>query len=223
MLLCRNPNKINERVHMTLDNKFEIIKQYLSTFPEKLSGRSKTIKAKFSQEGIESVETALKEKFVNGRQEKNLPQPSTIPDPAVSLVMNKFYNAPEERLESIKVEHQQSMLSENVVGDLLERYLATKLEPHGWVWCSGDFIKAIDFIKRKDNGWIELQVKNRDTTENSSSSAIRNGTEILKWYRSNSKKVIFNWRDFPDEDVCDSLSEDEFREFVSAYIERVQE
>src|SRR6059058_3167229 len=80
-------------------------------------------------------------------------------------------------------------------------YLAEKLEPSGrsggrspysesyyagWIWCSGTSVKAVDFIHydEKNNEWNLLQVKNRDNTENSSSSKIRDNTTIKKWFRT---------------------------------------
>src|SRR5437667_9692569 len=108
---------------------------------------------------------------------------------------------------------------ENVVGGLTERYIGMTLEAHGWEWCSGDFIKAVDMIKKNsDDTWLLLQVKNRNTTENSSSSAIRTGTEIKKWFRSFSTKTATNWAAFPDKETCHLLSEDGFKAFVKSYL-----
>lgn len=84
------------------------------------------------------------------------------------------------------------MASENIVGDLLERYLAEKLEPCGWIWCSGTSVKAVDFIhydNEKDE-WGLLQVKNRDNTENSSSSKIRDNTPIKNGLEHSHKEML---------------------------------
>lgn len=53
--------------------------------------------------------------------------------------------------------------------------------------------------------WEAVQVKNRDNTENSSSSAIRQGTTIEKWFRTYSKPsrkraTNTNWENFPEEE-----------------------
>jgi hypothetical protein len=101
------------------------------------------------------------------------------------------------------------MGAENLVGDLLERYLASVLEPHGWIWCSGAMVKAVDFIlppSTSGGAWRMLQVKNRDNSENSSSSAIRAGTEIEKWHRTFSK-----------------LSEENFERFVRTYLHAIRQ
>lgn len=75
------------------------------------------------------------------------------------------------------------MSAENMNGNILEEYLAQVLEPYGWIWCAGTTFKAIDLCYLKQNHEILLQVKNKYNTENSSSSAIRNGTKIIKWSR----------------------------------------
>jgi SinI restriction endonuclease len=61
-------------------------------------------------------------------------------------------NVKKLRCEKIKIEHQYSMCAENCVGALLERYLDSVLRKQGWHWCCGDFIKAIDFINKDQNG-----------------------------------------------------------------------
>lgn len=120
----------------------------------------------------------------------------------------------------IKQEHQQAMGAENCVGALLERYLDSVLRNHGWYWCCGDFVKAIDFISVDENrNWLAVQVKNRDNTENSSSSAIRHGTPILKWFRSFSRTGSTNWQNLPLAMQGYGLTEAGFVAFVRAYIE----
>ncbi len=118
------------------------------------------------------------------------------------------------------------MCAENCVGNLLERYLDSQLRTSYWNWCCGEFVKAIDFLGRNDNGeWIALQIKNRDNSENSSSSAIRDGTRIQKWFRSFSKdtkkgRVSFtNWQKLPPLMQGYNLNENDFKLFVSKYIE----
>jgi hypothetical protein len=157
-------------------------------------------------------------RFVNGRHALPRPSPpSTIPDPAVGIVLATHYGIPRERLEGIEREHQNAMSSENFVGKLLERYLAARLEPHGWIWCAGDFVKAIDFLRPTNSGWQAIQVKNRDNSENSSSSAIRDGTDIDKWFRTYSRTGETNWHNFPGGDVAYGLSEDDFYAYIVNY------
>jgi hypothetical protein len=109
------------------------------------------------------------------------------------------------------------MAAENVTGSLLEEYIATVMEPLGWIWCSGKMIKASDFIRfpAKNTGKPHLlQVKNRSNSENSSSSSIRKGTTIDKWYRLEAVSGATRWDNFPDSQGKKSLSEVKFHEFV---------
>ncbi|EAU7877072.1 SinI family restriction endonuclease, partial [Salmonella enterica subsp. enterica serovar Infantis] len=166
----------------------------------------------------------LAQNFNESRLPKKPTPPTTIPDEVVSLVLNVSFDIPQENLNRIKEEHRLSMASENIVGDLLERYLAEKLEPCGWIWCSGTSVKAVDFIhydNEKDE-WGLLQVKNRDNTENSSSSKIRDNTPIKKWFRTFSQRDATNWENFPDEVSSKDLNEDDFRAFVESYLRKIK-
>ena len=125
------------------DPKFQILLKFLQDNPDRLSSRSKSLHLD-SDEGI----NALHECYVRSKvQQLTLSRPTTIPDTAVSVILQQCCNFTEAQTEQIKVEHQLSMSAENLVGALLERYIAQILEPHGWVWCAGDFVRAIDFIK----------------------------------------------------------------------------
>ena len=104
--------------------------------------------------------------------------------------------------------------------------MASVMEPRGWVWCTGSFVKAIDFVKPPDakgGTWMELQVKNRNNSENSSSSAIRSGTSIKKWFRTFSTKSETNWGAFPDPALRRYLSEEGFIAFVREYLAELKE
>jgi hypothetical protein len=158
--------------------------------------------------------------YAKGREPKRPEPPSTVPDDMVSFVLENYFDVDVDHLEAAKQLHALSMGAENIVGNLLEHYLTTVLEAHGWIWCAGSLIKAVDFIKPPSNGedWVLLQVKNRDNSENSSSSAIRVGTTIDKWFRTFSKKTGSNWEKFPDPIAKMELSEAGFREFVKVYL-----
>ena len=163
--------------------------------------------------------------FAESRRPRAPAPPSTTPDEMVSLILNSYFDVPVENLDRAKNEHLLSMGAENLVGELLERYLASIMEPRGWIWCSGSMVKAVDFIKPPINrsaNWSLLQVKNRDNSENSSSSAIRNGTSISKWFRTFSRKRATNWDAFPDEDVRRYVSEEGFNEYVRTYLHNLR-
>ena len=159
--------------------------------------------------------------FASSRLPKRPNPPATVPDEMVSIILVSYFGIPQEDAERVKQEHLLSMGAENIVGDLLERYLASTLEPRGWIWCSGSTVKAVDFIKPPTvvgQPWRLLQVKNRDNSENSSSSAIRSGTNIEKWHRSFSRRAGSNWPEFPDPTFRQHLSEQGFTEFVRKYL-----
>lgn len=163
----------------------------------------------------------LARKFVQGRLPRKPERPKTIPDELVGVILTDYFGEDVAQIESIKQTHLLSMAAENIVGDLLERYLASVLEPRGWIWCSGSVTRSIDFIKQlkgETPEWICLQIKNRDNSENSSSAAVRKGTDIEKWFRTFSQTGKTNWDAFPDETVKEHLSEERFIAFVKDYL-----
>lgn len=212
-LAKKNMDKINP----ALTDKFVYLIKFLSQYPENCSTpRSKKIKEFF---GKEEHIYYLADNFNSSRSPKKPSVPTTVPDEVVSLVLKFGFSVPEMDLARIKEEHRLSMGAENIVGDLLERYLAEKLEPSGWIWCSGTSVKAVDFIyfDEKKKEWKLLQVKNRNNTENSSSSKIRDNTPIKKWFRTFSQRDATNWEAFPDDVSSKELSESDFRDFVERY------
>lgn len=206
-----------ERVMSSLDssliNRFKIIISFLERNQELLS-----VKRKIGESEYNYIER-LGKKFHEGRLLKKPSESTTIPDQIVSEILISYFDVPTADAETAKKMHALSMRAENMVGDLLERYLASVLEPD-WIWCSGSLVKAVDFLRPMPDGDIWsceyrlIQIKNRDNSENSSSSAIRDGTSIEKWFRSFSKKSGDNWSTFPDRARASSLSEAGFQEFV---------
>lgn len=121
--------------------------------------------------------------------------------------------------------HYLFMSAENMNGAILEEYLAEVLEPAGWQWCAGSVFRAIDFCYLSNEKPILLQVKNKYNTENSSSSAIRNGTEIKKWNRLSRPKVatgkftpIPNWDTLHEivqnPSLNDQLTEEKYLNYI---------
>jgi len=189
---------------------------FLADNPECISWKGKNMPSIDTEDGL----TILAERYFSSYRKSDFPaDPNTIPDEMVSIVMQKAYEYSSEQCEQIKIDHQHSMCAENCVGALLERYIDSVLRPQDWHWCCGNFVKAIDFIKKTDNGiWIPVQIKNRNNTENSSSSAIRNGTIIQKWFRSFSKKKTTNWAKLPELMQGYELIEQGFTDFVTDYL-----
>lgn len=139
---------------------------------------------------------------------------STKPDPAVNAVLIAYERVLPESLDAVEEAHRLSMQAENVIGKLLERYVATLLERKGWIWCCGETMRSIDFVKDAEGQDPQLlQIKNRDNSENSSSAAIRVGTSIKKWYRINSVTGKTRWDSLPENE--DDCSEEGFYRFVA--------
>jgi hypothetical protein len=171
--------------------------------------------------GTEAYIQKYARSFVTCRNPAGPRCPETAPDPMVALIMELSFGLTQQDSVVAVAHHNFAMGAENIIGNLLERYIAETLEPHGWVWCSGSLVKAVDFVKPKGGGgWIALQVKNRDNSENSSSAAIREGTEILKWFRTFSRRPATNWDQFPH-DVAVGLSETGFQNFVKTYLQQL--
>ncbi len=124
---------------------------------------------------------------------KTLEIGETIPDQIVRLILLEHENNNKGIVDKYIYGHRIAMSAENLLGRLLEAYIADKIEPYGWIWCSGQIIFATDFIKCNDAGqWFCLQVKNANNSENSSSSQIRKefkrrgypDVSIKAWFRS---------------------------------------
>lgn len=192
--------------------------KFLAKNPASLSWRGKDKPSVYDEQGLQR----LAQKYASGYFRSDFPAtPGTVPDHMVSVVMLVAYGYAESDVERIKEEHQHSMCAENCVGALLERYIDSVLRSEGWVWCCGEFIRAVDFIRPKRAKWDALQIKNRDNSENSSSSSVRNNTTIKKWFRTFSKTGETNWATFPMRKH--ELSEEGFISFVEDYLSREKE
>jgi hypothetical protein len=204
-------------VNPNLETQFLVIVRLLDTAPNlRPTPRGK------NSGGLTAAEylNGLANQFVGARSPRAPQKPQTIPDSVVGTILNGFYGIEQKSLPTIAETHLLSMAAENVVGELLERYIAQVLEPKGWVWCSGSVVRSVDFILPSSSSAppLLLQIKNRDNSENSSSSAIRDGTSIEKWFRSFSKRPCTNWGAFPNDSARTLLSESEFNSYVRSYM-----
>lgn len=147
----------------------------------------------------------------------NLPSaPQTVPDTAVVEILLRYYEVPKVN-RTIK-EHQDAMAAENFVGYLLEFYIFSEAYKLGWCLCPAAIVKSVDFVKlNEDKTWTMLQVKNRDNSENSSSKKVREGKDIMHWFRTFSKKTGSNWSNFPDAKLKKTLTEKGFFNFIDNY------
>lgn len=205
-------------INPDLTDKYASLIKLLAMNPK---AASKMRGTKAPEPGTDTYIRAQAINFASAREPRAPEPPATIPDEMVSFILENYFNVPAGNLERAKEEHRLSMSAENLVGELLERYLASVMEPRGWIWCSGSTVKAVDLIKpptAPDGKWTLLQIKNRDNSENSSSSAIRNGTDIKKWFRTFSKKTGSNWDAFPEVEIRPLVSEAGFHQYVEAYL-----
>ena len=133
-------------------------------------------------------------------------------DPLLGSLFQQLNSCTYSEVENAIRIHGDFMVLENKVGKILEHYLSARLEPLGWIWCSGDFVEKVDFVKIVSGKEYELlQVKNKDVTENSSSAKGRG--DVPKWARLKGKKAITDWQNFPDLEARNLVSEADFLEY----------
>lgn len=164
----------------------------------------------------------LADRYISGLEPSPLISPGTVPDPALAVVMIHGYGFDSSDIDDLVEGHRWAMVAENVVGELLERYIYSKLDARDWIWCAGEVVRSVDFIRVSDDPderWESLQIKNRDNSENSSSSAVRKGTSIAKWFRTVSRTGETRWSNFPVRADGSALSERDFQEYIIEYME----
>ena len=204
---------------MSLDEEFEIIKEFAkenaSMFPDGgkvLSYRSKKIDY-FSDEHLEQI----KESFIKARTFENK-EVSTVPDDAVYTYIKKKFNKTDEEIKLIKESHNIGMSVEDLIGHTLEEYIYSETSSDKWIWCSGNILRSIDFIKKEEIedkiNWKMLQIKNSDNSENSSSKKVRQGTPIKHWFRRFSKRKAYNWKELNELMDVKNLSEKSFIKYL---------
>lgn len=123
---------------------------------------------------------------------------SACTDPAIRVIVQATQGMTDKEATNGENNHNLFMSAENIQGNLLEEYIASKVRPYGFLWCEGNVLRAIDFCNT--DGSCLLQIKNKSNTENSSSSNIREGTTIEKWFRlgtgtrNGTKIPVYKWQ-----------------------------
>jgi len=136
----------------------------------------------------------------------------TVPDDIISNILSaRLSDLTANDLKEVCDAHRLSMSAENLLGGLLEEYLADRLLTNKWYCAWGKTITSVDFCSSK---YELLQIKNRSNSENSSSSKVRVGTKILKWHRVNAATGETNWKQLSDLTGCTEISESDFKSFV---------
>ncbi|MEH2262796.1 SinI family restriction endonuclease [Nostoc sp.] len=136
----------------------------------------------------------------------------TVSDKIIDTIISvRLPTLSTDGINHIKYAHRLSMSAENILGLLLEEYLAEKLSSYGWHCAWGTTMNKIDFCTEKGD---LLQVKSGSGTENSSSSTVRKGTTIKKWHRFNAKNGTHCWSKLNELIGCSDLSEEDYAIFV---------
>ena len=150
--------------------------------------------------------------FNNRISKRTSNPPGTVSDPILETIIgSRLEHLSPDELVKISFGHRLSMSAENVLGLLLEEYLSDKLSPFGWHCCWGETLRSVDFVNK--DGRL-LQIKNRSNSENSSSSRVRIGTSIQKWFRVSATTGEYLWNDLNEMYKTKVFSEDNFKEFV---------
>lgn len=171
---------------------------------------------------------------LNNLPSKRIANPKTsCTDPAIRVIVQSTQCIDEANTSLGETFHNLFMSAENIQGNLLEEYIAVNIQQYGFLWCLGNVLRAIDFCSL--DGTFFLQVKNKSNTENSSSSNIREGTNIKKWYRlgtrtcNGAKLPYYNWDELNEYintnrnenhilPPC-SMSEDDYQAFLKRIAE----
>lgn len=213
-----NPYEIGHAIAMEINvglaKAYGTVAAFLHQFPDMQASRNQeAITPEFLRGHVQG--------FAAGRQSRGPVIPRTIPDERIKDILEVAYHVPSDMLEDAIRRHMEAMGAENFIGWILESYIASEAEPLGWVWCSGAIVRSVDFICPMDGGnWRMLQVKNRSNSENSSSSKVRQGTSIEKWFRIYAYNGKTNWDTFPDPELRTKLSEESFRTYIIDYFSR---
>lgn len=139
--------------------------------------------------------------------------PGTVPDPVIDkIIQGKLTHLTEDDLKKICFSHRLSMSAENILGLLLEEFLALELLEFGWHCAWGETMGSVDFVNK--DGSL-LQIKNRSNSENSSSSRVRVGTNILKWHRVDAATGTYLWGELNTKFSTEKFSEENFIRFVT--------
>ena len=214
---------------MTLDEEFKIIEEFIK------DGNANFLKPKSDKYKANSKDhiKKLKEYFSNARPEnKKKRKPSkTQNDEVLWEFIKSKHDLSDNQVKEYSKFHKLAMTYETILGSFLEEFVYLNLKDLGWIWCSGNIIQDIDFIKKtKDEddtkyNWVSLQIKTSDNTENAPASRVRDGTSILKWYRRFSKdstkdnwgeliKLVSENNEEVEKIIKEKLTDEKYKEFL---------
>ena len=199
-----------------LDQCINLTYKYLEDYPQAWTKKTKKKPAPITIEEITLDITKMFDK------EPEIKAPTTIPDELVAELLELLCKYDKSQRELIQKQYNsQKQVEQVVVGTFLEFYILKHSVKYGWVQ-TGNCLSGIDMIQQNEDGsWNRLQIKNSDNTPNSSSAGfIRGKGNIITWKRRKSTTGTYYWDEFPDENVRNHLSEDNFREFIKGYYKK---
>jgi len=162
--------------------------------------------------------SALIEKWVqryssalnNKASSKLLVEPKTKHDDAMDFLISKYLG--DVDIADVILGHRLYMSSEGMSGNLLEEYISCQLYNLGWYCAWGSTVRSVDFVSVSGE---KLQIKSRNTSENSSSNKIRADRDIKHWWRFNAHTGNTNWVALQEIVGTDCVNEQGFRAFLS--------
>ena len=201
--------KLSDELNLEWDAGIKFVFTVIAADEERVPGN---VSGSTAKEAIKKWLEKYKGGYENRASMRVSNPPGTIADPIIEKIISARLNhLTDDDLVKITYAHRLGMSAENILGLLLEEYLATRLKKYGWHCAWGETIKSVDFVNEKGN---LLQIKNRSNSENSSSSSVRDGTEIEKWYRIKADRVEYMWDKLNQ--ICETkhLSEEDFVKFA---------
>lgn len=150
----------------------------------------------------------------------------TVTDHALIKMVTPHANSEKEAEEWVRY-HNLFMSAENIGGNLLEEYIAGKVEQYDWIWCRGKILTAVDFCNKSCTEFV--QIKNKENTENSSGRGFRIDHGAPSWFRMHSEKksgkIVTRWpvlmeiikrgaKKYADDIPDDLLNEEDYLQFI---------
>lgn len=188
-VIAKNPDRAPGNVGGALDNEEALVEKWLKKYRNGFRGRASL---------------------------RHSNPPGTVADPMIETIIEaRLTQLKQPDLHQITSAHRLAMSAENILGLILEEYLAINLKTHRWLCAWGETVKSVDFVN--ENGEL-LQIKNRSNSENSSSSTVRDGTTIQRGHRIKADRVEYMWDQLNT--LCNTthLSESEFVGFAKKLI-----
>lgn len=152
------------------------------------------------------------EKAYDKRPSKRPSNPmKTKADPLINRMLEHALGKTAAEVDAIIEHHRYGMAAENILGHLLEEYVANATLENGWHCAWGSTLLDVDFCSKAGD---LLQVKNRSNSENNASKRVRDGTEIKKWHRIGANTGKMKWDELETITGGKDLTEAGFQKFV---------